>query len=268
MDRFVCFMCMGKLPINFINSEAAKYVARALTFGRSADLPARSTVVRRALKLFDAYVEQLKHTLTSASHIYATAIKPLLDAAAAVAAAAEASAETAAAPKQDNAKLDPFTWWSKQNMPIFQRCARRILCIPATSSDCERLFSLAGRVVRPERSLLSPANAEMFTLLASWLTTLPVPWSATVSSTGRRRAFSADALSMLPTAMTLAGVSGPPVVPPEDATTLEEEEDMPECAFARTTVVDDDDIDDDNTQQNAASHSRPAVSQAAVTTIQ
>lgn len=120
-------------------------------------------------------------------------------------------------------RLDPFQWWStRTSMPIFQRSVRRILCIPATSADCERLFSLAGMVVTPARSQLSSVNAEVFTLLASWLPTLPQPWKTTVSS-GRIQPLSPQALALLRPAMTLSNVRGPPVVPlPDD---LEDEED-------------------------------------------
>ncbi len=58
--------------------------------------------------------------------------------------------------------------WRKLNSgkyPILRSIARRILCVPATSAPCERLFSYARLTISNDRNRLLPENAEEFIFL-------------------------------------------------------------------------------------------------------
>ena len=57
---------------------------------------------------------------------------------------------------------NPLAWWAenKNKYPILSTLARSILCVPATSAPCERLFSYAGNIVSNDRNRLLPENAE------------------------------------------------------------------------------------------------------------
>nr|XP_055030442.1 E3 SUMO-protein ligase ZBED1-like [Misgurnus anguillicaudatus] len=59
---------------------------------------------------------------------------------------------------------DPLTWW-KANQGRFPLMAK-YLCICATSAPSERVFSTAGNVVTPLRSLLKPEKVNMLVFLA------------------------------------------------------------------------------------------------------
>ncbi|XP_055036165.2 uncharacterized protein [Misgurnus anguillicaudatus] len=63
---------------------------------------------------------------------------------------------------------DPLAWWKvhRVNFPRLSKLARKYLCIPATSSPSERLFSTSGNVVTCERSCLKPAKVDMLVFLA------------------------------------------------------------------------------------------------------
>jgi hypothetical protein len=69
--------------------------------------------------------------------------------------------------------IDPFEHWKQMNdghsFSYLVFVARRILSIPATSSDVERLFSLAGRVISDSRTRLLPSTAERLILLSDWI---------------------------------------------------------------------------------------------------
>lgn len=54
---------------------------------------------------------------------------------------------------------------------ILQRCAKKILCTPATSVPSERIFSKAGIVVSDRRSRIKPKNVDMLIFLNqnNWL---------------------------------------------------------------------------------------------------
>ena len=71
----------------------------------------------------------------------------------------------------DGMQLDPLTFWPEQSarLPILARLAARILAIPATSSDVERLFSITGRIASKARASLSPGRTHILTCLHSWL---------------------------------------------------------------------------------------------------
>ena len=63
---------------------------------------------------------------------------------------------------------DPLLWWKGQplNYPILQKVAPKYLCVCATSSASERLFSTAGNVVSSFRSTLKPDKVDMLVFLS------------------------------------------------------------------------------------------------------
>ncbi|XP_073691495.1 E3 SUMO-protein ligase ZBED1-like [Garra rufa] len=71
---------------------------------------------------------------------------------------------------QDRTKIDsgPLGWWKKNQdrYPNLARVAKRLLCIPATSTPSERIFSKAGFIVNKARSCLLPKNVDMLVFLA------------------------------------------------------------------------------------------------------
>ena len=63
---------------------------------------------------------------------------------------------------------NPLVWW-KQYQSRFPRIAvlaRKTLCIPATSTPSERLFSTAGDIINAKRARLDPENVSMLCFLA------------------------------------------------------------------------------------------------------
>ena len=71
-----------------------------------------------------------------------------------------------------SARLDfeenPLSWWKVNylELPTLSQLARKYLCICATSSSSERLFSTAGNIATPLRSHLTPDKVEMLTFLS------------------------------------------------------------------------------------------------------
>ncbi|XP_038062483.1 E3 SUMO-protein ligase ZBED1-like [Patiria miniata] len=65
-------------------------------------------------------------------------------------------------------ETDPLMWWRdhQRSFPLLAKLSRKYLCICATSSPSERLFSTAGHVVSPQRSLLKPDKVNMLVFLA------------------------------------------------------------------------------------------------------
>ena len=61
------------------------------------------------------------------------------------------------------ADLDPYTWWSRQGPdslgPLFP-LARRLLAVPASNADVERLFSGARRLLNFMRQSMDPSTAD------------------------------------------------------------------------------------------------------------
>ena len=62
---------------------------------------------------------------------------------------------------------DPLKWWKEHSagLPDLQKLAKRILCIPATSTPSERVFSTMGIIISKLRNRLSPSTAEAILFL-------------------------------------------------------------------------------------------------------
>ncbi|MBN3296944.1 ZBED1 protein, partial [Amia calva] len=67
-----------------------------------------------------------------------------------------------------DSEMNPLTWWllHQVNFPHLSKLARKYLCIPATSSPSERLFSTSGNVVTCQRTCLKPTKVNMLVFLA------------------------------------------------------------------------------------------------------
>ncbi|CAM9467052.1 unnamed protein product, partial [Ectocarpus sp. 4 AP-2014] len=63
--------------------------------------------------------------------------------------------------------LDPLDWWRVRctYFPHLANLARRVLAIPATQAESERLFSCAGNIVTKNRNNLAPSTVELLVLL-------------------------------------------------------------------------------------------------------
>ena len=64
-------------------------------------------------------------------------------------------------------KTDPLEWWKINELRFthLSKVARSILCVPATSTASERLFSTAGLTVTNLRSCLKPYNVDVYVFL-------------------------------------------------------------------------------------------------------
>ncbi|XP_026028480.1 zinc finger BED domain-containing protein 1-like [Astatotilapia calliptera] len=62
---------------------------------------------------------------------------------------------------------DPLAWWKlhKMTFPQLSKLARKYLCIPASSSPSERLFSTSGNIVTCQRTCLKPWRVNMLVFL-------------------------------------------------------------------------------------------------------
>lgn len=72
-----------------------------------------------------------------------------------------------------SAAREPLTWWREnaRDLRPLDSVARWFLCIPATSAESERTFSLAGWIVAPKRCRLSGARVNNLVLLQRHLLT-------------------------------------------------------------------------------------------------
>lgn len=61
-------------------------------------------------------------------------------------------------PRQSN--MDILEYWKKNQFtfPNLSKLASRVLCVPATSTPSERVFSIAGTVINKKRSTINPNN--------------------------------------------------------------------------------------------------------------
>lgn len=61
----------------------------------------------------------------------------------------------------------PLEWWKQNSFryPVLSKIAIRYLCIPATSTASERVFSAAGNIVSAKRSCLKPENVNKLVFL-------------------------------------------------------------------------------------------------------
>ena len=61
-----------------------------------------------------------------------------------------------------------LVWWKRNHnrFPAIAVIARRVVCIPATSTPSERLFSKAGHIINSKRASLEPENASTLCFLA------------------------------------------------------------------------------------------------------
>ncbi|CAN0376577.1 unnamed protein product, partial [Pylaiella littoralis] len=62
-------------------------------------------------------------------------------------------------------------WWrvKEREFPSLGGMARRVLCIPASQAQSERVFSSASLVVTKKRSRLDPENVELMVFLRNIL---------------------------------------------------------------------------------------------------
>ena len=63
----------------------------------------------------------------------------------------------------------PLKWWHSKSLyfPALANFAKKYLCIPATSTPSERVFSLAGNIVTKNRCQLLPQNVDRLVFLSS-----------------------------------------------------------------------------------------------------
>ena len=67
-----------------------------------------------------------------------------------------------------DSELDPLQWWKVHEivLPTMSKLAQKYLCICASSSASERIFSCSGNVVSKKRTLLKPDKVNMLVFLA------------------------------------------------------------------------------------------------------
>jgi len=67
-----------------------------------------------------------------------------------------------------DASSDPLMWWrdNHKRFPLVAKLAQKYMCICATSTSSERLFSTAGNIVTPVRSCLKPHKVNMLVFLS------------------------------------------------------------------------------------------------------
>ena len=71
----------------------------------------------------------------------------------------------------DTKKFNPLAWWGKNSLkyPLMSKIAKSILCVPASSSETERVFSTAGKICRKDRARLHPDAVEAPVVMADYL---------------------------------------------------------------------------------------------------
>lgn len=65
-------------------------------------------------------------------------------------------------------KDDPLSWWRENEgrFPALTNIARSLLCIPATSTPAERIFSAAGNICSRKRASLTQEHVDMLTVFS------------------------------------------------------------------------------------------------------
>ena len=73
--------------------------------------------------------------------------------------------------KTEEMTLNPLEYWrhAASQFPHLAMQAQKLLCVPATSIPCERLFSAAGILVNKHRSSLRPDHIQEMLCLQSWM---------------------------------------------------------------------------------------------------
>lgn len=71
------------------------------------------------------------------------------------------------APDADS-ETEPLDWWKmhERHFPRVSQLAKCYLCIPATSSPSERIFSTGGNIVTCHRAALKPETVDRLVFLA------------------------------------------------------------------------------------------------------
>ena len=65
-------------------------------------------------------------------------------------------------------ETNPLKWWSAHEVdfPVISKLAKKYLCICASSSPSERVFSVSGHIVSKKRNALKPDKVNMLVFLA------------------------------------------------------------------------------------------------------
>ena len=65
-------------------------------------------------------------------------------------------------------EANPLQWWREHEVahPALSRLAKKYLCVPATSSPSERIFSWSGNIVTCQRASLKPDTVDKLVFLA------------------------------------------------------------------------------------------------------
>ena len=66
-----------------------------------------------------------------------------------------------------NKSFSLLNWWCQHQaaFPMLAGVARKFMCVPATSTPSERVFSVAGNIVTKKRSLLLSQNVDKLIFL-------------------------------------------------------------------------------------------------------
>ena len=64
--------------------------------------------------------------------------------------------------------FNPITWWSTAAYPSMRQWAFDTLSCPATSCECERVFSSTKKLITPERNKLQDDTIEALECLKAW----------------------------------------------------------------------------------------------------
>jgi len=66
---------------------------------------------------------------------------------------------------------NPLIWWrlNRNCFPVLANFVKTVLCVPATSVPCERLFSSSGYIVSKTLAALLPKKVTTLVCLRDWL---------------------------------------------------------------------------------------------------